>query len=246
MTDKEKTIKELKEALDGLDITNKYRLNIIRAIEYLQEEPVSEEWIKELRTKLDSMSKEDFKKVFDKIVEEITEPTVLNAYGTKELARKLRNTVIYGTSVSKELDEVAELYTLDDSVKPWRNLTKEAFKAGAKWQKLQDMGITNKAQDVVTNLLSSADNPLDAYATEVAFIMLPATLKESYHQTNRDRIGDAVRLGAKWQKQKTIDKACEYLHLHCNEVKTEDNGIAGWIDNEFINNFKQAMKETKY
>jgi len=43
MTDKEKTIKELKEALDSLDITNKYRLNIIRAIEYLQEEPVSEE-----------------------------------------------------------------------------------------------------------------------------------------------------------------------------------------------------------
>ena len=41
MTDKEKTIRELKEALDGLDITNKYRLNIIRAIEYLQEEPVS-------------------------------------------------------------------------------------------------------------------------------------------------------------------------------------------------------------
>lgn len=43
MTDKEKTIKELKEALDSLDITNKYRLNLIRAIEYLQEEPVSEE-----------------------------------------------------------------------------------------------------------------------------------------------------------------------------------------------------------
>ena len=49
--------------------------------------------------------------------------------------------------------------------------------------------------------------------------------------------------GAKWQKQKTIEKACEYLDLHCNEVKTEDNGIAGWIDNEFINNFKQAMKD---
>ena len=145
-------------------------------------------------------SEEPISEELEKIVEEITEPTVLNAYGTKELARRLRNTVIYGTSVSKELDEVAELYTLDDSVKPWRNLTKEAFKAGAKWQKLQDMGITNnRAQDVVANVLSSADNPLDAYATEVAFIMIPATLKESYHQTNRDRIGDAVKLGAKWQ-----------------------------------------------
>ena len=45
MTDKEKAIKELKEVLDNLDITNKYRLNLIRAIEYLQKEPVSEEWI---------------------------------------------------------------------------------------------------------------------------------------------------------------------------------------------------------
>lgn len=43
MTDKEKAIKDLKEALDNLDITNKYRLNIIRAIEYLQKEPVSED-----------------------------------------------------------------------------------------------------------------------------------------------------------------------------------------------------------
>ena len=39
-----------------------------------------------------------------------------------------------------------------------------------------------------------------------------------------------------------IAKACEYLDLHCNEVKTEDNGIAGWIDNEFITNFRKAMK----
>jgi hypothetical protein len=76
MTDKEKTIKELKEALDSLDITNKYRLNIIRAIEYLQEEPVSEEWIKELRTKLDSMSKEDFKKVFDKYAVDFNEEPI--------------------------------------------------------------------------------------------------------------------------------------------------------------------------
>lgn len=37
--------------------------------------------------------------------------------------------------VSEDLEKVAELYTLDDSIKPWRNLTKEAFKDGAKWQK---------------------------------------------------------------------------------------------------------------
>jgi hypothetical protein len=40
-------------------------------------------------------------------------------------------------SVSEDLEKVAELYTLDDSIKPWRSLTKEAFIAGARWQKQQ-------------------------------------------------------------------------------------------------------------
>ena len=45
---------------------------------------------------------------FEKIVEEIAEPTILNAYGTKELARRLRNTIC-GTSVSEDLEEVKGL-----------------------------------------------------------------------------------------------------------------------------------------
>lgn len=36
--------------------------------------------------------------------------------------------------VSKDLDEAAEEYTKDDTLKPWRNLCKEAFKAGARWK----------------------------------------------------------------------------------------------------------------
>ena len=40
------------------------------------EEPVGEEWIEELRTKLDSMSKEDFKKVFDKYAVDFNEDPV--------------------------------------------------------------------------------------------------------------------------------------------------------------------------
>ena len=63
------------------------------------------------------------------------------------------------------------------------------------------MGITNNAIGVVTNILNLSDKPLDTYATEVAFTMLPANLTENYHMTNRDRISDAVRLGAKWQKE---------------------------------------------
>jgi hypothetical protein len=39
-------------------------------------EPVSEKWIEELRTKLDSLSKEDFKKVFDKYAIDFNEEPV--------------------------------------------------------------------------------------------------------------------------------------------------------------------------
>ena len=48
--------------------------------------------------------------------------------------------------------------------------------------------------------------------------------------------------GANWQKVKTIKSACEYLQQHREEVQTEDNGIAGWINNEFIDNFRKTME----
>ena len=49
--------------------------------------------------------------------------------------------------VSEDLEIAAELYTLDDSIKPWRNLTKEAFKAGAKWQKKKDQEAVEIARE---------------------------------------------------------------------------------------------------
>ena len=54
---------------------------------------------------------------------------------------------------------------------------------------------------------------------------------------------DQARRAVEIAREEVIEKACEYLDLHCNEVKTEDNGIAGWIDNEFIDNFRKAMKD---
>lgn len=41
--------------------------------------------------------------------------------------------------VSEDLEKVSEAYVLDDYIKPWRELVKKAFKAGAKWQKEQMM-----------------------------------------------------------------------------------------------------------
>jgi hypothetical protein len=88
MTDKEK-LEKIKKLADAMyyaafnlitdasllrKAMKEYRQFIIH--EYHKEEPVSEEWIKELRTKLDSMSKEDFKKVFDKYAVDFNEEPI--------------------------------------------------------------------------------------------------------------------------------------------------------------------------
>jgi len=44
-------------------------------------------------------------------------------------------------------------------------------------------------------------------------------------------------------KRKLINKACEYLKLNRDNVETEDNGIMGWIPDEFIEKFRRAMEE---
>jgi hypothetical protein len=98
--------------------------------ETMQEEPVSDE--------------------LEKVVEEIVDPTVLNVYGVKEIANRLRRTMI--DSASEELEEVAEEYAYTN----WQSddyhdgaadglpfdaigHTKKTFIAGAQWQKQQMM-----------------------------------------------------------------------------------------------------------
>ncbi len=45
-----------------------------------------------------------------------------------------------------------------------------------------------------------------------------------------------------WQKNRTINKACEFLKLNRENVETEDNGIAGWISDDFIENFRKYLE----
>lgn len=65
--------------------------------------------------------------------------------------------------VSNDLEEAASLYVADDKLKPWRNLTKEAFKAGAKWQKQQLM---TKAIDMIVGYWMPNGLRLDVDETE--------------------------------------------------------------------------------
>ena len=89
-----------------------------------QEEPVSEEWIEELRTKLNSMSKEDLKKVFDKYAIDFDEEPV-----------------------SEDLEEAGKQYLERSNPDRVHQIT-NAFKAGTKWQKQQD---TKILESIITN-----------------------------------------------------------------------------------------------
>jgi len=107
MADKEKAIKKLKEVLDSLDITNKYRLNLIEAIECLQEEPISEE--------LEEYS------AF--VADELPQGITLTSNGEFDIA-SVRKLIIdackYGAKWQKEQFEKNRLTACD-------NMTKEEF-----------------------------------------------------------------------------------------------------------------------
>ena len=53
----------------------------------------------------------------------------------------------------------------------------------------------------------------------------------------------AWRAGFEAGGEYIIDKAVKWLYEHREDVQTEDNGIAGWIPDEFIMDFKQKMEE---
>lgn len=169
---------------------------VLAILDSSQEEPVSKDYRERYKRIAES---EQFKKThegmsigdivpvegeeslsedLEKIVEEIAEPTILNAYGTKELARRLCNTIC-GTSVSEGLEEASKNYALNNT--PWddcKDEIQESFKAGAKWQKGKDESVTKDLGDYI--------NELSKQFPEVSFAKL-------------SRI--AVRV-AKWQKEK--------------------------------------------
>ena len=45
------------------------------------------------------------------------------------------------------------------------------------------------------------------------------------------------------EREEVIEKVCQYIREHRFYVDTEDNGIAGWIPERFIEDFKKYMNE---
>ena len=149
------------------EIANRLRRTMI--------EPVSEEWIKELKTKLDSMSKEDFKKVFDKYAIDFNEEPVSDELekASKEWLRPQldKSYAKYGEVKMMELTHFDGYAMLD------------AIEFGAEWQKTKDESTTENLGEYI--------NELSKQFPEVSFAKL-------------SRI--AVRV-AKWQKQHLLKPA---------------------------------------
>ena len=53
---------------------------------------------------------------------------------------------------------------------------------------------------------------------------------------------DQARKAVEIAREETIKEACEYIKSHRENVKTEDNGIVGWIGDDFIEDLKKYMK----
>lgn len=121
-------------------------------------------------------------------------------------------------------------------------------------QRIEAIGMAIKAlQQPVSEDLEEAVNAYIGYAPEV----------DESSSTYGKR--QAFKAGAKWQENKDqksmeimdevyfkscdmirkqmIDKACKYLQDHREEVETEDNGISGWISDEFIEKFSKYLEE---
>ena len=113
----------------------------------------------------------------------------------------------------------------------------DAFKEGANWQKrkfLQE-GIEWMGKGWETELSDVLKEASTQYGKENPITYSTADAITEYDNETPSLI---FMDGAKWQKEQTIDKACEWLYLQLNEGKME----CGDIDN-FVQSFKKSMKE---
>lgn len=130
MTDKKKLHQILSSLWKNDDSVGKtyynQALQDVQTAVDLQEEPVSDE--------------------LEKVVEEIVDPTVLNAYGVKDIARRLRNTIC-GTSISEDLEEEIDNYIKRNGYDGLDSIEEVKYIANhfAKWQKEQMMANTADA-----------------------------------------------------------------------------------------------------
>ena len=199
------------------DKVQKIRQEVARIQAYTQSDV-----LKEVLDYIDKVQEEPVSEELEKVVEEIVNPTVLNAYGVKEIANRLRRTMI--DPVSEELEEAAKEWLRPQLDKSYANYGEvkmmelthfdgyamlDAIEFGAEWQKTKDESTTEDLGEYI--------NELSKQFPEVSFAKL-------------SRI--AVRV-AKWQKEQMMAKSVDGV------ARPYDNEI--WCDLSTLN-FKDGDK----
>jgi hypothetical protein len=201
------------------DKVQKIREEVARIQLYSQSEV-----LKQVIDYIDKMQEEPVSEDLEKIVEEIAEPTILNAYGTKELARRLRNTIC-GTSVSEDLEEASKEWLspqLDKSYAAYGETKQmelthfdgyamlDAIEFGAQWQFNQ----------LEKNRLADCDRQTEEEAEREQDFVMGIIENEHRQPTFDDAIKYGMRLKEK-EMQSTIELAEEHAYF-AGRTKTID------------------------
>lgn len=127
----------------------------------------------------------------------------------------------------------------------YKNRNKDRY---IKWAYASDLLNLSNVQKTVKNGKELVSNnlkvALEDYAYQVAYDLSHDWLKEN---ATWDDVETAVKLGALWQKQQLIDKACEWLQQHMKTLPELSNKDLTkhtlWKRDEIIDKFRQAMEE---
>ena len=117
----------------------------------------------------------------------------------------------------------------DKSIQPGDNVTTN--EDGSRFNRSQLERVISEQTDKEIE-----EAALKVYPPNISY----STISDQMYDYNAERRLIWIE-GAKWGKHRTIDKSCDYLREHKDEVQTEDNGIAGWISEKFIHKFKRKM-----
>lgn len=155
---------------------------------------------------------------------------------TTELMKKAKDFIPDGGYSEKELNLAFFMF-----IKGYHQAEKDLELS---WQDIYNAGMAKYEEPVNESIEPFSIEKFHKGKKKRRFIIeLKSEVDKVY--TKFDKYGFAryfYEVGKEKVRQQIIDNACKYLRIHCDEVETEDNGIAGWISDEFIEDFRKYME----
>ena len=105
-----------------------------------------------------------------------------------------------------------------------------------------DEGRISAFEDMIVYINSLEEEPISNDLEEAAHSYVDTTI-EWFDSEGNPCCYPAFIAGAQWQKKQLIDKACEWLKSYRQDTPDGTGYIPGIINDETIEDFKQAMEE---